>query len=322
MTETAKVVNLRERKYKTSTGDALLTHEFAPVKWAIPDVLAEGVTLFGGREKMGKSWMALGACIAVATGGYVLGKIPVEQGTALYLSLEDNERRLQRRLRKLIEPQTDVSKLQYATEWGGTDDGGIEQIEEFLTDYPDTRLVVVDTLKRVRPRTSGRRNMYDVDYEAIQPFVPVAAEYNVAIVLVHHLNQDANPNDPYDSFQGSAGLPAAAEGILLLTRERGQSDAVLTVDGKDIRDRQQLALQWGAEACTWTAEGDAEQFRMSKERREIVEAYEENKVPALTPKLVASLLDKDYNSVKQLMYKMGNDDQLVSNNDGSYSLPR
>src|SRR5829696_351835 len=105
----------RERSYKTSTGDELLTREFAPVKWAIPDVLAEGVTLFGGREKMGKSWMALGACIAVATGGYVLGKIPVERGTALYLSLEDNERRLQSRLRKLTESGTDVSKLHYST---------------------------------------------------------------------------------------------------------------------------------------------------------------------------------------------------------------
>jgi RecA-family ATPase len=65
---------------RTFTGNELRSKEFPPITWAIPDILPAGVTLFGGREKMGKSWLAFSLCVAVATGGYALGKMPVEQG--------------------------------------------------------------------------------------------------------------------------------------------------------------------------------------------------------------------------------------------------
>src|SRR5258708_19570344 len=76
---------------------ALLQKELPPVKWAIPGILPEGLTLLCGKPKMGKSWLVLGFALGIACGGYVLGKVNVEQGYVLYLSLEDNERRLQRR---------------------------------------------------------------------------------------------------------------------------------------------------------------------------------------------------------------------------------
>jgi hypothetical protein len=64
-----------------------------------------------------------------------------------------------------------------------------------------------------------------VVHETIEPFVGLASQHNVAIVLVHNLNPD--PADPYDAFSDSSGLTAAVEGILLLTRERGQADGYL-----------------------------------------------------------------------------------------------
>jgi len=234
----------------TFTGNELRNKEFPPVTWAVPDLLPAGVTLFGGREKMGKSWLAFGMCIAVATGGYALGKVPVEQGEALYLSLEDPERRLHKRVSRLAREDTDLARFHYTTEWPAADRGGLRHLDAWLEDHPTCRLVVGDTLKRIRPRTSGRRNLYDEDYEAVQPFVALAAKHNVAIVLIHHLNQQAEPHDPFDAFSGSSGLPAAAEHIWLLTRKRGDADAYLLVDGKDIEERQELALGWDAQAAT------------------------------------------------------------------------
>ena len=302
----------------THTGNELRDKVFPPVRWAIPGMLAEGVTLFGGREKMGKSWLALGLCIATATGGRALGKVPVEQGESLYISLEDNERRLQDRVNTLTGEDTDLGMLHYADGWLRSDEGGTEQLEMFLTEHPGTRLVVVDTLKKIRPYASGRRNMYDVDYEAIEPFVGLASKHNVAIVLVHHLNQNPDPADPYDAFSGSSGLTAAVEGILLLTRERGEADAYLTVDGKDIKDRQELALGWDANVCTWTVQGDAEQYKISKERREIRRVVEEADEP-VTPTYVADALGKSFNTVKKLMWEMSRDGQLRSTGNGRYS---
>ena len=101
----------------TFTGNELRDKEFPPIKWAVPDLLPAGVTLFGGREKMGKSWLGFSLGIAVATGGYALGKVPVEQGDALYLSLEDPERRLYERIRRLAREDTDLAHFHYTTEW-------------------------------------------------------------------------------------------------------------------------------------------------------------------------------------------------------------
>jgi RecA-family ATPase len=181
----------QERNQKvltTFTGNELRAKEFQPVTWAVPDILPAGVTLFGGREKMGKSWLAFGLCIAVVTGGVALGTKRVEAGDALYLSLEDGERRLHRRMNKLASADADLSRFHYKTEWEPADRGGVEDLDAWLEDHPDTRLLCIDTLKRIRPRTSGRRNMYDDDYDAVQPFVPLGNKHNLAVLLLHHLN--------------------------------------------------------------------------------------------------------------------------------------
>jgi len=299
------------------TGNDLRNKEFPPVSWAVPGVLPAGVTLFGGREKMGKSWLAFGLCIAVATGGYALGKMPVGQGDALYLSLEDPERRLHKRIRRLADDDADLSKLHIATDWDTADRGGIEDLDAWLIAHRQCRLVVIDTLKRIRSRSSGRRNPYEEDYEAVQPFAALASKHNVALVILHHLNQQSEPHDPFDAFSGSAGLTAAADGIWLLTRKRGDADAFLMIDGKDIEDPQELALGWDAQTCSWTAKGDAATYRLNKERREIVEVMASWDEP-MGPKAVADALSKNYDQTRQLMYKMAGDGQLTQEGYGKY----
>jgi hypothetical protein len=294
---------------ETLTGNDLRAKIFPPVSWAVPDILPSGVTLFGGREKMGKSWLAFGLCISVATGGVALGTKRVPQGDALYLSLEDGERRLHRRINKLAEPDTDLSRLHYRTAWESVDRGGVEDLHKWLDSHPETRLVVVDTLKRIRPHTTGRRGMYDDDYDAVRPFVPLANEHDVSIVLVHHLNQQSNPDDPFDWFSGSAGLVAAAEGILLFRRKRGDADAFLTVDGKDIEERTELALKWDALAASWTVIGDAEEHRLSEIRAAILRVMADIDEP-VGPTDVADALDEPVNKIKQRMYQMSKDGEL------------
>jgi RecA-family ATPase len=84
------------------TAAELLAADIPQPKWAIEGLLPEGLAFFAGAPKLGKSWFALGLGIAVASGGYALGKIPVDEGEILYLALEDNPRRLQSRLRVLL----------------------------------------------------------------------------------------------------------------------------------------------------------------------------------------------------------------------------
>jgi hypothetical protein len=300
------------------TAAEIAAEQLPPVRWSVPGVIPEGVLFAAGKVKMGKSWMMLGIGVAVATGGMALGIIPVEQGEVLYLALEDNRRRIQNRLEKLLAGRPAPASLHIATEWPRLDEGGADLLSEWLAVHPNARLVIVDTLAMFKPKAKGRRTQYDEDRDAVDPLTPIAAEHNVAIVLVHHL-REAESDDPLDMIHGSAGLTGGVDGALVLKRKRGQADAYLHVDGRDIENPTELALKWDADAATWAVMGDAEEYRKSETRRTIVKALEDADEP-LGPKDVAGLLDMPENTIKQRMYQMSKDGELKVVSRGLYEL--
>src|SRR5215217_8368001 len=116
----------------TITAAELMAKEFEPTRWVVPDVLPEGVTVLAGKPKKGKSWMALGMCEAVAAGGVALGTRRVEQGDTLYLALEDNKKRLKKRLQKVLNGATAPDNMHLHTEWPRLDEGGAEALDAWL----------------------------------------------------------------------------------------------------------------------------------------------------------------------------------------------
>jgi len=281
----------------------LLDMELPPIKWTIPEILPEGVTILAGRAKIGKSFLAFGLCVAVATGGEALGKIPVGRGDVLYVALEDNKRRLKKRLKGLIgDAEKAPENLTIAIEWPRLDDGGVEKLDRWLLGHREARLVVIDILKSIRPRGGQGRNIYDLDYESLEPLKPLIERHGVAIVVVHHLNQGQSP-DPLTLISGSEGLVGVVDGTLVLRRERGKHDATLHVAGKDIEEEREHALTWDANLTNWTLVGDAEDFRMSDQRRETRGAMLALSRPVTTAE-VANKVDKDYQATRYLMVRM------------------
>jgi hypothetical protein len=292
----------------TMTAAELMDKELPPVKWAVSGVLPEGVTILAGKPKMGKSWLALGLCVSVAAGGYALGKIPAQCGGALYLGLEDQERRLQRRLKKVLAGEAAPGGLEVAWSWPRLDQGGVEALRKYLEDRPDLRLVVIDTLKKIRPRESGSRGVYDLDYEALEPLLPLAAEYSVAMLVVHHLRK-LEAGDPFDMISGSTGLTGGVDGALVLKRDRGKQDATLAIDGRDVEEPTELALRWDADIASWSLMGDAEEYRQSEERRKIIELLESMDEP-MYPKDISEALDKNRSTTRVLLSSMKQDGQV------------
>jgi len=303
---------------ETFTAPDLMALELPPMRWAVPGVVPEGVTLLAGKPKVGKSWFTLGHGVATAAGGVALGTKPVEQGEVLYLALEDDRRRLQGRLAKILAGGDAPIGLHIALEWLRLDEGGAEALDTWLEAHREARLVVIDTLKKVRSRKFGNRSVYDVDYEALEPLLPLAAEHNVAVVVVHHTRKLAAA-DPLDEISGSTGLSGGVDGALVLKRDRGRADAYLYVMGRDIEEEQELALRWDANTAGWCIVGDAEEYRLSEERQAVARVLRNTDGP-LGPKDVAEALDKPNGAVRELLSQMAKSSDVENVSYGKYTV--
>ena len=144
------------KKLETMTAEQLQSAPYAPVPFLVDELIPEGLHILAGAPKIGKSWLALWLCLCVAQ-GQALWNFAVTQGEVLYLSLEDSYRRIQSRLFDLTDdaPQT----LHFAILADTLKHGLEQQIEQFLTEHPATKLVVIDTLQRVRS-AGGDSNLY------------------------------------------------------------------------------------------------------------------------------------------------------------------
>ena len=293
----------------------LLAKHFADARSVVPRIAFEGASLFAGREKSGKSWAALGMAVAVAAGGAALGTAPCEAGEVLYLALEDGQRRLQKRLEALLGDQAASERLTVATEYRRLDDGGLDDLDLWLAGHPGARLVVIDTLKRVRPHPRPGATLYEQDYDAMAPLADLAKRYRVAILVIHHTRKQ-DSDDPLDLISGTTGLAAAADGVVILRRARGAPGAELHVTHKDADDAD-LALKWDDQLAGWRLLGDAEEHRRSDERSAVLRALTDGAEP-LYPRELAEVLEKPTGTIRKLLWSMVNDGQVRRDDRGRY----
>jgi hypothetical protein len=190
----------RPRKQMTTfTAATLREKKFEPLAWAVDGLIPEGLSLLVGKPKLGKSWMCLSIAIAVATGGRAFGEFACKSGDVRYLALEDGERRLQHRMKKLKASWPE--RLTFSLDCPGADDGGLEQVRRWLADRKWARLVIIDVLARFRSRRGDKgEQLYDRDYKSGEGLQALAREFGVAIVVVHHTRKLAG-EDPWMKSQ-------------------------------------------------------------------------------------------------------------------------
>jgi hypothetical protein len=268
-----------------------------------------------GAPKLGKSWLAHGLAIAVASGGYALGKVPVVQGDVLYLALEDNARRLQDRLRILLNGNQAPDGFHLELEWPRLDAGGAERLDDWLSAHRDARLVLVDVYPRIRPQ-SKNRDQYQTDYEGAAQLQALAITHGVAVVALYHTRK-AEAVDFVETVQGTFGIAGAADTIVVVKRARGEADATLHITGRDVVE-QELALQFVATAGTWELLGPAAEHDLHETRKTIREAVAAH--GRLTPKRISELTSISHDLAKVTTWRMANDGQLAAAN-GFYSIP-
>ena len=310
------VVELASRRTSWTAAD-LMAADFAEPRFAVANLIPEGLAFMCGAPKLGKSWMALGLSIAVAAGGRALGAVPVDGGDVLYLALEDSPRRLQARLRMLLAGEEAPQRLQLETEWPRLDEGGDEALERWLDDHADSRLVLVDVWPRIRPRVSKRSaDQYTMDYDGAALLQALAIARGIAIVALFHTRK-ATSEDFVETVTGTFGTAAAADTIVVVKRSRGQADATLHVTGRDVEERE-LALRFAPEAGSWALLGDASEYAIGETRKELLDAVRAH--GSLTPKQAGEITSVGYELAKKTMQRMAADGQLEGDR-GTYRTP-
>ena len=213
----------------------------------IDGFLYAGTYLFAGAPKVGKSFMMAQLAYHVST-GRKLWDYEVHQAAVLYLALEDDYRRLQKRLSQMFGVNgTDHLYLAIHSKVVGA--GLIGQLDHFLKEHSDTRLIIIDTLQKVREAV-GDGYSYSNDYEVIGALKEFADRHGVCILLVHHTRKTP-AGDQFDMISGTTGLLGCADGAFLMRKEK-RTDTTVTLDivGRDQPD-QKLYLTRDTDTLVW-----------------------------------------------------------------------
>lgn len=255
------------------SGAALMQRQFAPVQWALRGLIPQGTEILSAPPKAGKSWLVLQACMAVAAGVPLWpGREPEAQGDTLYLDLEGNDRRLQERIAGLLKsfPRgISLDQFFYETEWPRAE-AGAAKLREWLAEHPKARLVIIDTLASWRDPDPGRMSAYQNDYRVGEMLKPLTREFPVAIVIVTH-SRKMGASDAMDKISGTQGLVGGVDNYMILSRAAGNMDAELVVNGRDIREPQELALRTLKDGG-WVCVGNIADVKRTDERGDVLRA--------------------------------------------------
>ena len=213
----------------------------------IDGLLNAGTYLFVGAPKLGKSFLMAQLAYHIST-GTPLWNYSVRKGTVLYLALEDDYRRLQERLYRMVGAEG-TDNLFFSVSASQLGCGLDEQLSRFMREHPDTRLIIIDTLQKVR-EIGGDNYSYANDYQIITRLKSFADSNGICLLLVHHTRKQT-ADDKFDMISGTNGLLGAADGAFLLCKEKRTSNtSTLDVSGRDQQDmrlhliRNESTLAW------------------------------------------------------------------------------
>jgi hypothetical protein len=302
---------------RTNTSTIMAT-VFPPIGWIVGGYVAEGLSILAGRQKLGKTWLALDWAIAVACGGMAMGSIACDPGDVLYIDLENGHRRIQSRIKMLFPDQRDLpdlSRLEWVNDAPALNKGFLDALNAWHSSVAIPRLVVVDVLQRIKPAGNANQNAYESDYVALSGLQRWATEHRVAVVCLHHTRK-GGADDPLEALSGSNGLSACADTTLVLDRD--QNGVTLYVRGRDVEEKE-TALKFVS--GIWTLTGEAADVRRSGERGNILVTLEEAGEP-MSPSDLSHVTGMKNGNIRRLLHVMAKAGEVQKTGRGQYIHPK
>ena len=259
---------MQVEKLKTIDADTLLSTPMDKTLFVVEGLIPQGLSVLSGSSKIGKSWLMLWLSLQVARGQPVW-EFKTHKSDVLYLCIEDTYARIQNRLYKITDEAP--SELRIATTSFQIGNGLEQQIEQYLSEFSNTKLVIIDTFQKVRDskNSGGKNGMYAGDYDDVSALKNISDKYGIAVVAVHHVRKLKDVSDPFNEVSGSTGITGAADTNFVLKRSRTNETGTLLATGRDI-EYQELTLKFNSNSHLWEL---VERKNMEDIRREEIPKF-------------------------------------------------
>jgi hypothetical protein len=301
-----------------------------PLRWALPGVIPEGLTLLVGAPKAGKSWFNLNLVTALTTGRPVevfgWGQ-DLEPCPSLYLALEDPHRRVYDRMNQITRG-LDFKAHRAGDVWLSLDplhSGGRDEIERWLEKNPTARMIAVDVLAKVRDGDEGQ-TMYQADYEAVGALKDIADDYGIGVVVTHH-DRKKTDDDFVNMVSGTKGVTGAADTILYLERKRGSDEGTLKSESRDVESctyKMQFVREFGRWQILERLDPDAEPSPNAEPKMALADQISQVLMHRGESSLkdVAKVLDVPEATVKRAAADARENGALNQTSDGKWYVPK
>lgn len=226
----------------------LQNKDLPPTVYYVDKILPQGLNLICSVPKLGKSWLALDLCLSICNGTSFLN-FKTKQAGCLYLALEDSYNRLKERMNKLLDNKLAPSNFIYAINCNDLKNGFVGQIESFLIKHKDIKVIIIDTLQKIRS-DSKNNNAYSHDYKELSMIKKLADEKGLCVILIHHLKKGIT-NDPFEKVSGTNGITGTVDTTFVLDKKnRNDEETYMSVVGRDVEYNDYI-LKFDKDTCKW-----------------------------------------------------------------------
>lgn len=253
----------------------------------VDGIIPEGYTVLSAPRKIGKSWLAVQMCYAVATGGTVLGRKAVK-GQAVYITLEETMGMSASRQRKVWGNKPAPQGMIYVHNCKTMDEGFVSELDAFIKreKLTDVRLVVVDVLAKIDGAIQKGEDVYHKDYRVGSALKEWTKDKHVALVAITHVSKKKS-DDIYDDTMGTGGVTGSADAIITI-RKRGRTSATMSIIGRSLPETD---IDMKLENCIWVTE--TPDFQLSPIYDAVISASEETEGDKIRCSDLISVYDLD-----------------------------
>lgn len=263
--KTRPVNNAPRKQIEFIDADTLIKSDIPPVDYIVEGLLTKGLGGISAKSKLGKSWLMLQLGVAIANGDKFLGFSTKKSGV-LYIDLENMPALSQERLRIVLDGREPPKNLRFAYDFNIMGQGFEEDLNQFLQNNPDVKLVIIDVFQKVKRPKRLNQTDYEADYETLTEVREIAVKNDVCILPVYHDRKFIDATDPFANLLGSTALMGVSDFMWVLYKEKREDpEATLAMTGRTIREQQYKLKKNGA---LWENLGNAAALEETRKHRE------------------------------------------------------